>query len=197
MSSRDEGLTLVEALVSIFVFALVAAGCVTMLTQGVLTQKRVAEATGELRELQTARTLLSADMSQLALRQTREADGSRAPAFLGGADPVMMAFVRASGDPDPAQPIASKLIFVEYIFDGERILRRTRADLDAVGEGAVVERVLFAKVSDARVEFFDGLRWSAQWLSDDGAAAPAAVALLASTSRYGEIRMEATTGPRP
>ena len=52
---REAGFTLVEALVSLFVFALVAGGCVAMLGQTVEAQGRVGDAQQELRVEAVAR----------------------------------------------------------------------------------------------------------------------------------------------
>jgi type II secretion system protein J len=197
MSARlapDSGFTLVEALVSLFVFSLIAAGSVLMLMQSVDTQTRVGEAQAALRELQTARALLSGDLAQYVGRQAREPQSMR-PRFIGGDADTPLAFVRAAGEPDPEHGGRTSLALVEYDVVGETLVRRTRAQLDAAATMVMPERIVLNGVSDARFEFFDGLRWHDQWLvSGQGAPPPRAVALLFRSERYGEVRIEALVG---
>jgi general secretion pathway protein J len=186
----DAGFTLVEALVSLFVFGLIASGCVMLLMQGVESQRRVSEAHAALRELQTARALLSSDLAQLAARKMRMPDNAYAPAFLGGGE-AGLAFVRASAEADPERAALTALTHVAYVVDGDRLVRRSRRDLDPLAGGAATDRIVFAHAEDVRFEFFDGAQWRTNW--GEGAP-PRAVALLAKIPRYGEVRIEAATG---
>jgi general secretion pathway protein J len=186
----DAGFTLVEALVSLFVFGLIASGCVMLLMQGVESQRRVSEAHAALRELQTARSLLSSDLAQLASRKMRLPNNAYAPAFIGGGEEGL-AFVRASAEAGPERDAVTALAHVAYVVDGDRLIRRSRRDLDPLAGGAATDRVVFMQAKNVRFEFFDGAQWRASW---GEAAAPRAVALLARVPRYGEVRIEAATG---
>jgi general secretion pathway protein J len=192
---RDGGFTLVEALVSLFVFSLIASGCVLMLMQSVDSQRRVGEAHEALREVQTARALLAADMAQLVMRDGREANGQRRAAFIGGDVDAPLSFVRATAEPDETRGVVTALALVEYrIVDGQ-VRRSNRANLETVGDAPMSERILFAEASNARFEFFDGAQWTPQWLiGSGGGAAPRAVALIVDLPRYGEVRIEAFVG---
>lgn len=192
--AADAGFTLVEAMVSLFVFSLIALGCVAMLSQSVASQQRVAAAHEALRELQTARALLSADLAQVTLRTTRDAQGARRPSFIGGDEAIGLAFVRAAAEPHPERGADTDLLYVEYVIDGEgRVLRRSRSALDPAPDAPVNERVVFAQAQSARFVFNDGAQWVEQW-SAQGGRPPRAVALIAATPRYGEIRLEALVG---
>jgi general secretion pathway protein J len=195
---RDAGFSLVEALVSLFVFGIISAGCVAMLMQSANTQSRVATAHASMRELETARALLSADLAQIVGRGVREADSSQRPRFIGGDADVALAFVRAAAEPGPEGGAFTSLAVVEYAFEENSIVRRSRAYLDATEETPEISRVMFADARDARFEFFDGVIWRTEWLSGAGGQAmPRAVALVATLPRYGEIRIEALTGAQP
>lgn len=194
--SNEAGFTLVEALVSLFVFSLIAAGSVMMLMQSVDSQRRVAAAHQELRELQTARALLAADMAQLVMRDVRQPGGARSPRFIGGDANQPLAFVRAQAEPDPEQGARTALTLVEYRFVDGAIVRASRADLDSgADEPAMAERVLISEAVNPRFQFFDGVQWTQQWvIAPRGGAAPKAVALVFETPRYGEVRIEAIVG---
>lgn len=194
MSGRgDHGFTLVEALVSLFVFGLVATGAVAMLAQSVDTHRRVGEAEQDLREVQTVRALLVADLSQFVARQSVRSDGAPRPAFIGGDADVALGFVRAAAEQDPEQGALSRLIAVEYRLDEGRLLRRA---YPLAGAGAnASDRVLIEDATEARFEFFDGVTWRPQWImASSSAAPPRAVALVYTSRRYGEMRIEALTG---
>ena len=199
MSARqDAGFSLVEALVSLFVFGIISAGCVAMLMQSANTQNRVAAAHASMRELETARALLNADLAQMVGRGVREADGRERPRFVGGDEDVALVFVRASAEPAAEGGAYTSLAVVEYTIEEGAVVRRSRAFLDATADTPVSARVLFADAQDARFEFFDGVSWRTQWLTGvGGQALPRAVALVATLPRYGEIRIEALTGAQP
>lgn len=193
--NRDAGFTLVEALVSLFVFGLIASGAVLMLMQSVETQNRVSAAEQALRELQTTRALLSADLSQLALREVREADGTARPRFVGGDETTPLAFVRAAAEPDASGRAVTTLSFVQYRFVDGAIERLSRADLDAAAPEPAPARVLVRESEDAKFEFFDGATWRDTWgVGSAGASPPRAVALVFTSSRYGAVRIEAAVG---
>ncbi|MBI1187116.1 MAG: type II secretion system protein GspJ [Alphaproteobacteria bacterium] len=191
---RESGFTLVEALVSLFVFSLIAVGCTVLLMQGVESQRRVAAAQASLRELQTARSLMTNDLLQLAPRRVRQFEGGHTPAF-AGAETEGVAFVRAAAEPS-AQGPRTRLAYVMYVIDGDRVVRRSRTILDEAQPqaAAMAERVMFANAVEARFEFFDGVAWRPQWQAINAAGAPRAVALTLRTPRYGVIRIEAATG---
>lgn len=195
MSRDDSGFTLVEALISLFVFSLIAAGAVLMLMQGVETQNRVGAAQAALREVQTARALLGADLAQFAPRLTRGADGVPRPLFIGGDADDALAFVRASAEPDGAGGARTSLAYVRYRIDGARVLRSSDARLDFQDGEPAGERVILSDAADAHFEFYDGNRWLRQWLvGAQGGAPPRAVALAFTSPRYGPVRIEAATG---
>nr|WP_281721933.1 type II secretion system minor pseudopilin GspJ [Nitrosomonas nitrosa] len=193
--SGESGFTLVEALVSLFVFSLIAAGSVLMLTQSVDTHRRVAEAEVSLREVQNVRLVLAADLAQYVGREVREPDGHGRPRFIGGDADTPLAFVRAAGEPDPERGARTRLALVEYDFEDGSIVRRTRTALDVIEQQDMATRVLVADAGEARFEFFDGVTWREQWLAGSaGSSPPRAVALVFHSSRYGEVRIEALVG---
>jgi len=188
--SNEAGFTLVEALVSLLVFSLIASGCVAMLMQSVESQRRVGAAHEALRELQTTRALLANDLAQLVLREVRSQDGVRQPRFIGGDSATPLQFVRARAEPGEPHARATALSLVTYRVTEDAVIRASRAELDAGAE--MTERVMLSDVRGARFEFFDGSAWRESWLVGvEGGAPPRAVALVFESRRYGEMRLEA------
>ncbi|MBY0562959.1 MAG: type II secretion system minor pseudopilin GspJ [Hyphomonadaceae bacterium] len=199
MSARraadDAGFTLIEAMISLFVFSLIAAGSVLMLTQSVNTQARVAEAQAALRDVQTARAVLSADLAQYVGREIREANGRVRPRLIGGDADAPLAFVRAAAEPDGERGAITSLALVEYVFVDGSLIRRSRTRLDGAAIEETTESVVIADAGEARFEFYDGAAWRQQWLvGAQGSAPPRAVALIFASRRYGEVRIEAMVG---
>ncbi|MDX2235197.1 MAG: type II secretion system minor pseudopilin GspJ [Hyphomonadaceae bacterium] len=192
----DAGFTLVEALVSLFVFSLIASGCVAMLMQSVASQRDVGAAHAALRELQTARALLSSDMLQVAPRRTRLPAGGMAPVFASDAGGQGIAFVRSAAEPDPTLQVVGRLSAVAWVIEDGRLLRRSRDALDPLDGATPQERVVFQDLKEARFEFYDGQAWRPTWGStSDGAQMPGAIALVGVAPRYGAIRMEVIVEP--
>lgn len=191
---NDAGFTLVEALVSLFIFAMVAGGGVLLLSQTLLAQADVEEAQEGLRELQSARALLVSDLAQITPRVTR--DSGRPPfAFhaVGGALPEM-SFVRAQGEPGSDDQISTSLVVVSYSLDEEgRLVRSTRAAIDPGSNAVTRDRAVLASAADVSFAFHDGLGWRADW-PPSLYAIPRAVAIDVTLPRYGKVRLQALTG---
>lgn len=191
---RDGGFTLVEALVSLFVFSLISAGCVGMLIQSVRGQERLNGAQLVLRDIQMTQALLAADVSQLAPRRVRLSDDQYTPRFAGGLETSAMAFVRASAALDTESGVATALTYVEYVVRDGALIRRTRNAIDPLAETALSERVLLRDLDNAKMTFYDGVTWSDTWLAAQGRGTPKAVALEANSKAYGALRIAAFVG---
>lgn len=192
--THEAGFTLVEALVSLFVFALVAGGCVAMLGQTVQAQSRVGDAQEELRTLQSARALLVADAAQIAPRILRM-NGNQGRSFvgIGGVRPEIH-FVRAAGDGGSEDFLSTSLVAVDYLLNNEgHLIRRTRDVLDPGATAEVRERELLSGAQDIRFEFHDGAGWREDWAAT-GQLTPRAIAIVATVPRYGRVRLQALTG---
>lgn len=155
------GFTLVEMLVALAVFALLAAGGVTVMawasaSQGV-TQARMAR----VGELQRARAMLQADLSQAAPRRTRNAAGIGAvQAFTGSAEPgagVLFALTRRGWENPQGAPRAS-LQYVEYRLRDGRLERSARPMLD--GARLDPPQAVIEGVREARVMY----RFQGEWM---------------------------------
>jgi prepilin-type N-terminal cleavage/methylation domain-containing protein len=82
--SGEHGFTIVELMVSLLIFAMLAAAGVALLGFSVRAEQAAAERLDENAALQRARAILTADLAQAAPRITRDRDGARVPSFVGG-----------------------------------------------------------------------------------------------------------------
>lgn len=187
------GFTLVEALVSLFVFGLIAAGSTGLLMQAARAQRQAAEAHEALAKLQTARSLLMGDLAQITPRAPRSAlNAGQGPIFVGGDAEIGLGFVRSVMVGDGGSPPSNRLAYVAYAIENDRLLRRVRSDLVAPAAPAEDDQILLEGAKNLKFAFFDGTAWHDQWIAMDGGL-PRAVALSGEVPRYGPIRIAVLT----
>jgi len=159
------GFTLVEMLVALFIFAIISAAGVGIVTYGIDAKAATAQATDRLRDVQIARAMLKADLAQPVMRQVRDAYGdNRLPVFSGGitrqGDGTLMSFVRGGwANPGLAED-RSDLQFVQYAVKDDRLIRRSRSRLDATVNTPDEERVLLSGVSNVEIRFYKAGQWA-------------------------------------
>lgn len=176
-ATTASGFTLVEVMVSLAIFGLLAAAGVGVMAYAADNQGIVGERMDRVAEVQRARGVLRADLAQVAPRRVRNADGSEARAVFTGArsgEPgVLLAFVRR-GVVNPGSERGASLQYVEYrIVDGQ-LERSTRTALDGGMPGA--PQVLLTGVRQAGIRYREQGRWNEAWGSSIQAV-PEAIAL--------------------
>lgn len=158
---RARGFTLVEMLVALAVFALLASGGVSVMAWASASQGAASQRMARVGDLQRARAMLHADLSQAAPRRTRNAAGGAAvQAFTGSADPhapVLFAFARRGWENPQGTPRAS-LQYVEYRLREGRLERSARPMLD--GARLDPPQLVIDGVRAASVRY----RYQGQWL---------------------------------
>ncbi|WP_421785485.1 type II secretion system minor pseudopilin GspJ [Hyphobacterium sp.] len=187
MMPQRAGFSLVEILVSVFVFA--AAGIIaSTLLNASLTARDINRQSAERAEMtDRARMLMREDFGQLASRPARLPDGRSGGFTFRGSnagltdlrhsarDVVLLAFTRA-GRPNPGQvhPRGS-LQYVEYVRDGDRLIRRSWSYPDRVFETPAQEFVLLEDFAELEVEFLNLNSWVGEMASGRGPGAASAL----------------------
>lgn len=179
------GFTLVEVLVSLLIFALIASACVALLSVAADSRFAVKAATDRLATLQRTRALLKADLGQAVFRPVRNEAGVRdAAALRGGESGVLLSLTRTGWSNVSDQPRAS-LQRVDYVLAGDRLERRVHGHLDGARPEAA--QVLSTGVTAARVVFLsDGVE-SPVWPATDQRAMPDAVRVDLTLEGYGPV----------
>ena len=186
MTARtDNGFTLVEMLVGLLVFSLIAAAGVGVLRLSIDNRFAVGQSTERTAALQRTRALLRADLAQAADRRVRDDDGRVDPQALSGGDAVTLLALTRRGWSNPGQAPRASMQRVEYRLDGKRLERRVRSALDggALGEPQLLED----GVETAAIAFIDRGRETPVWSPTPDRPLPEAVRLTLTLEGYGPV----------
>ncbi|WP_375404300.1 type II secretion system minor pseudopilin GspJ [uncultured Sphingomonas sp.] len=176
-ASREDGFTLVEVLVALMIFGMIAAAGVAMLSFSVRAQGVTKAKLDDVAALGRAASILSADLAQAVDRPTRDEAGTRLPAFLGeagGTATPMLRVVRGGwGNLDGAgRPGVQK---VAYRVANGVLERLAYPMLD--GAAPLAPAALVTGLADARLRYRYRGAWSDRWDGANGAPLPSAVEL--------------------
>ncbi len=173
MTRGTRGFTLVELLVAVAAFALLAAAGVGVLAYAADNQQLLASRMERLAEFQRAHALLEADLAQAAVRRVRERDGSAArSAFVGshvrdGQDqsgPLFALVRRGWSNPD-AEP-RSSVQYVEYRLVEGRLERSVRLALDGAAPGD--PQIVLAGIKSLAIDYRLQDQWNDGWAGGVG-----------------------------
>jgi len=188
------GFTLVELMVALFIFGLLAASGVALLSFSVRAQAATSERLDRLAALQRVNALLTADLIQSVPRPVRDGDGAVLPAFIGeGGEKagVALGLVRG-GWSNPAGAPRSALQRVEYRLVDDRLERTRWPMLDGAAPDPVSVVMTGVKSLSVRYHGKDG--WRQQWDSESSTAMPEAVEIVLNMQDVGTIRQLYLTG---
>lgn len=178
------GFTLVEMLVAVAIFGLIASAAVALLSMSLTAQRSAERALDDAGDVRRASALLAGDFANAAPRTRRDEAGLVRPPFEASAEGFTL--VRR-GRENPDGEARSSLQRVEYRFADGRL---ERASAEAV-DGARAERsaVLLDRVRGMSLRFRgpDGA-WRERWDPEDMRTMPRAVEMVIETERHGAVR---------
>jgi general secretion pathway protein J len=191
---HEHGFTLVELVVALFIFALISAAGVSLLSFSVGAQASTGKRLDEVAAIRRVGALLTADLAQAAPRVSRDADGRQQVAFEGGTGApkeVVLAFVRRGWSNEEAAARAS-LQKVEYRLEDGALFRRTWPMVDGA-EASPPSRVL-GGVRSLALRYRIGGEWRERWDSKRPGAMPQAVEAVIDIEGLGPVRQLFLTG---
>jgi len=197
LRSAEHGFTLVELMIALLIFGMLAAGGVALLSFSVQAQASARERLDDVAAIRRLGAMLTADLAQAVPRTTRSATGDRIPAFQGGTGDAalpLLAFTRAgwSNGAGAPRPTLQK---VEYRLVDGRLERVAFAMLD--GGEARAAATLFEGVRSVRMRYRGEGDWTAQWATPRPDSLPRAVEMIVEREGEPGIRQAFLVGPGP
>lgn len=184
---RSAGFTLVELLVAVLVFGLLAAtayGGLNALSAAAGVQRERADA---FAELQRAVATLDSDLRQLVARPGRNGEGRLLPALVGDRQSLLG---RRAGRLNPADLPRSKLQQFDWRLETDGLVRRVWPEVDTPPTSAPAGRTLFDSVSGLVLRFRDAQgAWHRQWpASTPAQVLPSTIEYVLETETFGRVR---------
>jgi len=181
------GFTLVEVMVALAVFALLAGAGAAVLARTIDARFTLHEYSERIAELQRMRALLKADLAQAAPRRTRAPTGRPLPRAIMGqqtpGDPILV--VARAGWSNPGGDDRPSLQRVEYRLVEGRLERRVAPYLDGARVGP--PQVLYTGVSDVAVTFLQDGSEAPAFLASSDRPLPQAVRIVMTLDGLGRV----------
>lgn len=185
----DNGFSLVETLVATFVFALVSASGVAILSGHENSRIRLAEADNQLTALDQTKALIRNDFFAAFDRPVRDAFGGKMVAFEAGnhmPDGTLLRLVRGGNPTAKLFGNMSSLQRVEYAVSDGFLIRRTYDRTDVVTATKFIEQQILSGVRSVFTRYAtDGL-WVEEWGTLPSSAALPRLAEMTITFRSGD-----------
>lgn len=168
---RTSGFTLLELLVALAIFGVVAAMAYGGLQSVLNTRAASDQQAAELAALQLGFTRMERDIEQIVPRSVRDSLGDRQPALRGETGGETLLEFTRTGWRNPAGQARSHLQRVAYQLKEERLVRLTWNALDQGPSAEPQESVLLDNVTAVEVQFLDkGLAEQPLWPKAEAAA---------------------------
>jgi len=161
---RSAGFTLLELLVAVGVFSILAAIAYGAL-QTVLTTREHAEIQMQhLAQLQTAFTVMERDIEQAVHRSIRDEFGDPRPPMLGASDNGAIIEFTRMGWRNPTSLPRSFMQRVAYGLKDHTLVRRYWRELDRTQQTEPLESDLLPDINGVEARFLDNTaQWQTQW----------------------------------
>lgn len=186
-ASQSGGFTLVELLVAVLVFGLLAASAYGGLTALSAVAGVQHERSDTFADLQRAVATLDSDLRQLVSRRGRDRNGRPLPVL--GADAHTL-LGRRAGRVNPADLPRSQLQQFEWRLEQSVLVRRSWPEVNSSPDSAPSGRTAFEAVIDIEFRFRDSSgTWHRQWpASSPPQLLPSAVEYVVESPTFGRVR---------
>ena len=182
-----QGFTLVEVMISLLIFGMIAAAGAAVLGLSIDNRFAVKAASERTAGLQRTRSMLRADLGQATARRSRGPTGRPQPQPMMGAqapgDPVLV--LTRAGWSNPGEAARPSLQRVEYRLVESRLERRVSSHLDGARPGP--PQVLYRGVRDLTVSFLRDGTEAPAFITTTYRPLPDAVRVKMTLDGYGPV----------
>ncbi|WP_241490657.1 type II secretion system minor pseudopilin GspJ [Sphingomonas sanguinis] len=165
----QDGFTLVEVMVALLIFAMLAAAAVAILSMSVRAQAVTGQKLDAMAAVSRTTAILSADLAQAVNRPTRDEGGVQTPAMVAGPDAMRLVRAGWSNLDNAQRPSLQK---VAYRLNGDALERVAWPLLD--GAAPMEPAVLMDHVRELHLRYHFNGAWLDQWQGQPGVALPQA-----------------------
>ncbi|MFZ4748363.1 MAG: type II secretion system minor pseudopilin GspJ [Sphingomonas sp.] len=195
-AAKDSGFTLIELMVALFIFGMLAAAGVSLLSFGVRAQAAATQRLEDIADLRRFSTLLASDLAQALPRIARGPDGQPVRAFTGNdgrSDRLVMGYVR-SGWTNPEGVPRAGIQRVDVTLGEGRLTRTAYPMVD--GSVAPAGVVLADRVEQLTMRYRDRKgEWRPRWENALLDTTPAAVEMTVQRKGEPPLVLAFVTGP--
>jgi general secretion pathway protein J len=192
----DTGFTLIELMVALFIFALLAAAGVSLLSFGVRAQAAATQRLEDTADLRRFSTLMANDLAQVLPRVARGPDGQPVRAFTGNdgrSNPLVLGYVRG-GWTNPGAAARAGIQRVDVTLTEGRLTRTAYPMVD--GSVAPAGIVLADRVDALTMRYRDRRgEWRPRWDDALTDSLPAAVEMTVTRKGAPPLVLAFATGP--
>jgi general secretion pathway protein J len=158
------GFTLIEVLIAMAVFGLMATMAYSGLNNSLNIGRETEERSEQLHRLQLALALIQRDLTQIAVQQSRDEYGDVQPALLTETRGNHLIEFSRTGWRNPANQIRGTLQRVGYVLEEKKLYREFWAHFHRGANEKPIRTLLLAGVAEIRFEFLDpAMQWQEQW----------------------------------
>ncbi len=187
------GYTLIEILIALFIFSIIAVIVSTALTSVLKSRGATQESVQRLAEIQMAMSVIERDLSQIIIREVHNEEGNLEQTLYETSEngSQRIALTRA-GYANPLSAYRrSTLQRIEYKVSNGKLIRINWPVLDRVSDTQFQERELLSDVADVKWRFLDvGLKFHDLWPPVESLAfeVPAAIEIEVTLTDLGVIK---------
>ena len=149
--SKEAGFTLIEVLISLFIFALLSVGTTIALTQSLEGKSRLDMAVSQINEINSARAILRSDMSALILRPLRDELGGVQPDSLTTDGDALLTFIRRGRENPGGLEKRGDLERVQYVLSEGNFIRRSFSHENPSSDPQFFDRILLEDIRDVKL----------------------------------------------
>lgn len=150
---NDGGFTLIEMLVALAIFSLLTVGATTAMVAALQTKSHVDQSAQDITSFETARALMRSDIDNIILRPGRDPYGNRELYLISGGLETLLTFTRGGRENPGGLEKRGDVQRVAYVFEDEKLIRRSYAVDNPGPLTPQRERVLLEDIRDIEVSF--------------------------------------------